>query len=121
VKKIIIGERNNDFRKILCAALKKIPDIMVYEVTNGLEVVRKNKEVFPDIVLMCINMPLMSGLQAAKTLKKSKNASQVVIITGKDAPEYMEAAKKSGADYFLSKNFITLEDIVSLVQNLVTR
>ncbi len=61
----------------------------------------------------------MNGLEATKILKRSKNPSWIVIITGNDMPEYMEAAKNSGVDYFLSKNSIKLDEIISLVIDLL--
>ncbi|MEA3434925.1 MAG: response regulator transcription factor [Thermodesulfobacteriota bacterium] len=120
MNKVLIVEDNADFRQILCTALnKKIPDITLYEVSNGLEAIQKFDDLSPDIVLMDIALPVMNGLEAIKILKRTENPSWIVIITGNDIPEYVEAAKKSGADYFLSKNSIKLAEIISLVIDLL--
>jgi len=122
MNKVLIVEDNTGFRQTLCKALnEKIPDITLYEVNNGLEAVQKFDDLLPDVVLMDIALPVMNGLEAVKILKHTENSSWVVIITGNDIPEYVEAAKKSGADYFLSKNTIKLTEITSLVIDLLNR
>lgn len=120
MNKVLIVEDNTGFRQTLCTALnEKIHDITLYEAINGLEAVQKFDNLSPDIVLMDIALPLMNGLEAIKILKRAEYPSWVVIITGNDIPEYVEAAKKSGADYFLSKNSVKLAEIISLVIDLL--
>lgn len=122
MNKVLVVENNTDFRQTLCTALnEKIPDITLYEVSNGLEAVQKFDDLSPDIVLMDIALPVMNGLEAIKILKRTENPSWIVIITGNDIPEYVEAAKKSGADYFLSKNSIKLAEIIELIRDLLSR
>ena len=122
MNKVLVVEDNSDFRQTLCSALnKKMPGIVLYEVSNGLEAVQKFDDLSPDIILMDIALPVMNGLEATKILKRSRNPSWIVIVSGHDIPEYMEAAKKSGADYFLSKNSIKLDEIIELIRDLLSR
>jgi DNA-binding NarL/FixJ family response regulator len=119
VGKILIVEDNIDFRQTLCNALtNNLPGAGLYEVANGLEALQKANDLSPDIILMDIGLPLMNGLEVTKILKRSEISPWIIIITGKDIPEYVEAAQNSGADYFLSKNSITLEDIIGLVRDI---
>lgn len=122
MNKVLIVEDNSGFRQTLCSALnEKISDITLYEAINGLEAIQKFDDLSPDVVLMDIALPVMNGLEAIKILKRTENLSWVVIITANDIPEYVEAAKKYGADYFLSKNSVKLAEIISLVIDLLNR
>jgi DNA-binding response OmpR family regulator len=70
VNKILIVEDNKDFCQILRTALNnKLPGIMLYEVSNEMEAVQIANDVFPDIVLMGIGLPLMNGFNATKNLE----------------------------------------------------
>jgi DNA-binding NarL/FixJ family response regulator len=121
MNKVLIVEDNRGFRQTLCTALnEKIPDITLYEAINGLEAIQKFDDLSPDVVLMDIALPVMNGLEAIKILKRTENLSWIVIITANDIPEYLEAAKKYGADYFLSKNSVKLAEIINLVIDLLS-
>jgi DNA-binding NarL/FixJ family response regulator len=120
VGKILIVEDNKDFRQTLHTSLNNnIPGVMLYEVANGLEAVRKANDLFPDIVLMDIGLPKMNGFEVTRNLKRSEIPSWIIIITGKDSPEYVKAAQNSGANYFLSKYSVKLEEIICLVKDLL--
>jgi DNA-binding NarL/FixJ family response regulator len=93
---------------------------MLYEVSNEMEAVQIANDLSPDIVLMGIGLPLMNGLDSTKILKCSEDPFWVIIITGNDIPEYMEAAQKAGVDYLLSSNLVKLKDVVCLIEDLLS-
>jgi DNA-binding NarL/FixJ family response regulator len=119
MKNLLVVEGNKYFRQIICASVKaKIPGIKCYAVANGLDAVRKAHELKPHVIFIDISLPILNGLKVTETVKSSYNFSCVVILTGASQPEYIEAAKKSGADYFIPENSLNLADIIGLISDL---
>ncbi len=75
---------------------------VVGEAANGMEVLEKLDSLEPDIMLLDINMPMMSGLELIKEMKKREKECLVIIISGYDEFEYArEALKHNVFDYIL--------------------
>ena len=66
-----------------------------------LDVVRRLK---PDIVIMDLEMPVMDGLAATKTLASSASKTQVIILTIHDDETSRQQAHEAGAAGFVSKH-----------------
>jgi DNA-binding NarL/FixJ family response regulator len=119
MKNLLVVERNEYFRQIICASVKaNIPGIKCYAVDNGLDAVKKANELKPHVIFIDISLPDVNGLKVIETVKRSYKFSCAVILTGAGQPEYIEAAKKSGADYFIPENSLKLGDIIGLINDL---
>jgi DNA-binding response OmpR family regulator len=72
----------------------------------------------PDMILLDVMMPHMSGDKKAKKIKERKGSSAipVLLISSKDESELSEMACRSGADGFLQKPF-TSEKLLQTVQS----
>lgn len=80
------------------------PDMeVVGEAAEGREALEKARELSPDIVLMDITMPGMSGLDALERLKKEMPAVKVILLTAHDDETYMERAMTSGGSGYVLK------------------
>jgi two-component system, sensor histidine kinase and response regulator len=78
---------------------------------NGTKAIKATKERKPDLILLDIMMPEISGIQVAKTIKEDPDTKEIPIIflTAKNQPEdTVEAFKAGGVDY-LTKPFQKLE------------
>ena len=101
---VMVVEDNVDFRETICGALQKhLPDVSLCEIGNGRRALEMAGKLSPDIILMDIVLPFMNGLEVTRKLKKSSNNPWIIIITGNDLPEYVEASQTVGADYFCPK------------------
>jgi DNA-binding NarL/FixJ family response regulator len=81
---------------------------------NGIEAVRKAKECQPDVVLLDISLPDLSGLQAAPLIKKAAPQVEILIITSYDSLFAVRAAFSAGARGFLPKAEISAELIAAV-------
>jgi DNA-binding NarL/FixJ family response regulator len=86
--------------------LESEPDIeVVGEAEDGEQAIAATRRLRPDVVLMDIQMPGESGLQATRRITESPGqASRVVILTTFERDEYIFEALQSGASGFLLKN-----------------
>ena len=63
----------------------------------------------PDVVVMDISMPEISGLELARLLRESPPAPPVVFVTVHEDPEFMEAAQDVGAAGYVVKSTMETE------------
>jgi len=77
---------------------------VVGEASNGAEALSMLADAHADVVLMDINMPVMDGIEATRSLVESGSPTRVLVLTGFDRDEYAFAALKAGASGFLIKD-----------------
>ncbi len=89
----------------------------VFEAANGQECVEKMLEHKPDITLLDLRMPVMTGFEAAKEIRQTRNIREGLIIAV-SASVYRDVRKRSldaGCDDFLAKP-IQLDELLDKVQ-----
>jgi DNA-binding NarL/FixJ family response regulator len=82
---------------------------IVGEAGNGKELIERAIEVNPDIILVDISMPVMSGLDVLEELSKQLPGVRVIVLTMHEEREYILQALKSGAVGYLLKNIERFE------------
>ncbi len=75
------------------------------EAENGAIGVEKYKELNPDIVILDITMPKMTGIEALKAIKDYDSMAKIVMITALGHEEIVKEAIVSGASSFIIKPF----------------
>ncbi|MFG3437793.1 response regulator [Nonomuraea sp. NPDC047897] len=78
--------------------------IVVGTAADGQEAVEAALSLEPDVVLMDVRMPRMSGVEAVSVLRRRAPACRVVMLTTFDNDEYVVEALRSGAAGYLLKN-----------------
>ena len=103
--KALIVDDSATFRSALKLAIRKHDDLEVMAgVANGQQAIDQLKTRVPDVVLMDIIMPEMTGLEALELIRKDHPALPVVMISGRsEEHEDIQKAFKLGADEFLIK------------------
>jgi len=98
-----------DDQKLICDGIRVIldstPDIRVVATAlNGREAVDAALLHQPDVVLMDIQMPVLSGIEALKEIKAARPQTMVLMLTTFDPDGYILASFRNGADGYLMKN-----------------
>jgi DNA-binding NarL/FixJ family response regulator len=86
-------------------------------VSNGREAYSKSLEVLPDIVLLDMDIPELSGIQTAKLIKKAHKEIKVVFYSSLSDGKTIIEALKSGAEGYILKDTFG-EELVSLLRNV---
>lgn len=117
--RIVIAEDEALIRMDLREMLEEEGHEVVAEARDGAEAVRLVERERPDVVFMDIEMPVMTGIEAACAIKEASLAP-VVMVTAFSQTAYIEQACGAGAMAYLVKPF-TKADIFPAMQVAVSR
>jgi len=116
--KVMLVDDQNLVRKGVRSLLELSEEILVVaEAADGEEAVRTIPEVKPDVVLLDMRMPRMSGLDVLLTLSKAGTLPPAIILTTFDDDELVLAGIKAGARGYLLKD-VALEELVDAVKTV---
>jgi two-component system nitrate/nitrite response regulator NarL len=103
--RILLVDDHTLFRSGVKALLARQADFeVVGEASDGLEGVKRAKELHPDLVLMDLDMPGISGREALKMLLEELPDMPVLMLTVSEASEDLLGTLQSGAKGYLLKN-----------------
>ena len=103
--RVLLAEDQAMMRGALAVLLGIEEDIeVVAEVSDGADVVPQAKALRPDVALLDIELPHVSGLEAAAELADQLPSCKVVMVTTFARPGYLQRAMASGAKGFLVKD-----------------
>ncbi len=103
--RVLLADDQSMVREALATLLGLEDDIeVVVQVARGDEVVAAARAYTPDVALLDIEMPGMTGIEAAALLRTACPRVKVVIVTTFGRPGYLRRAMESGAAAFLVKD-----------------
>lgn len=73
------------------------------EATNGREAVAMARELNPDVVIMDIHLPELTGVEATRRIRHENDDIRVLVLTAYDEASYIHALLDAGADGFVLK------------------
>ena len=119
--KTIIVEDSPFFRQLLKETLlSKFPSMDILEAESAEQAIKDIDASHPDLAFVDIKLPGENGLELTKKIKRKYPSMTVIILTSYDLPEYREAANRYQANYFLSKGATSKEDILKLVDSVLS-
>ena len=118
--KVLIVDDNPQNLELLVAYLEGMPNITILTATNGLEALRVVSEEEPDLLLLDIMMPRLSGFEVCRQLKSDPATRdiQVIMVTALDELSDHERAQECGTDEFLTKPVNRIE-LLTRVRSLL--
>lgn len=84
--------------------------------SNGLEAIEMTKIFEPDLVLLELNMPIISGYNVIKDIKKINSKIKILVLTLEENEESMNLALQKGADGYFLKN-IRFDDLYIILKS----
>jgi two-component system alkaline phosphatase synthesis response regulator PhoP len=105
--KILVAEDEADIRELVAFSLTNIGGFQVIKAKNGAEAVEKAREETPDLILMDVRMPQMTGYEACAMLKEIPETKDipVVFLSAKGQEQEIQEGMKAGAEEYILKPF----------------
>ena len=117
---MLLVDDNAQNLELLEVYMEDIPEVRVVTATNGIEALERVAEESPDLILLDIMMPKMSGFEVCKRLKGDPNTRDIIVVmvTALNEPGDVERAAECGTDDYISKP-IDRKALVSLVRKML--
>jgi len=102
--RVLLADDHTLFRKGLRTLLERMPGIdVVGEASNGDEALERARELVPDVILMDVKMPGLSGIEAARRVLAENPHIGIILVTMFDDPESVFAGMRAGARGYVLK------------------
>jgi len=101
--RVLLAEDHRMVRQATRLYLESKGVTVVGEATNGREAVELARSLMPDVVIMDIHMPELTGIEATRRIRHDSPEIRVLVLTAYDEPAYVHALLEAGADGFVLK------------------
>jgi len=103
--RVMLADDHNVLRKTLTSFLEQRDDIVVVgEAENGEAALQQAVALLPDVLILDLNMPGMSGLEVLPKIKQEAPSVKVLVLTGREEDWYIVKALSAGANGYLMKS-----------------
>ena len=119
-EKTILYVEDNEYNRKIVRQLFRRTSYRLIEATDGEDGVAKAQKELPNLILMDVQLPKMSGLDATRVLKADARTSQipVIVITSFAMSGDREKAAEAGATSYLAKPYSPRELLALVRQHL---
>jgi DNA-binding NarL/FixJ family response regulator len=119
--RILVVEDHPIFREGLCTLIAAEIDMLsVGHAANGEEALQKFREHEPDITLMDLRLPGMSGTDALTIIRKQFANARIIVLTTSDSEGDIHSALRAGAAAYILKNMAN-DEILSIIRSVHRR
>jgi DNA-binding NarL/FixJ family response regulator len=115
--RVLIADDHRLFAEALRAILGSDRRIDVVGLAASGDAVERSKELEPDVILMDISMPGLNGVQATREILATQENIQVLMVTGSDSRQDVDAARTAGAAGYITKDKIAAELIGAILDS----
>jgi len=114
--RVLIADDHERFRRGLRMVLEAEEGIeVVAEAADGGEAVKRVEELAPDVILMDVRMPTMTGIEATRMIREAFPATRIIMLTVSDDEDDLFDAVKAGANGYLLKE-VSIEEVADAVR-----
>jgi len=118
VTRVVLADDHAVVRAGIRHLLRKAPDITVVgEAINGDEALRMVEDLTPDVLLLDMEMPTVSGIEVAQKLQEAQSPVRILVLSAYEDSQYIQALLDSGASGYLTKDEVP-EIIVEAVRGV---
>jgi DNA-binding NarL/FixJ family response regulator len=102
--RVLVVDDFEPWRQQVCAILQARPDFtVVAEAADGLEAVQKATELQPDLILLDIGLPTLSGIDAADRISRLVPTAKILFVSQENDTDLVAAALRNGAKGYVRK------------------
>jgi DNA-binding NarL/FixJ family response regulator len=104
VRTLVVDDFSS-FRRRVCWMLEENPEVrLIGEAADGAEAVQKAVEFQPDLILLDSDLPKLSGIDAARQIRKVVPKSKILFVSQDSNPEVVQSAFQLGARGYVIKS-----------------
>jgi DNA-binding NarL/FixJ family response regulator len=104
VRTLVVDDFSS-FRRRVCWMLEENPEVrLIGEAADGAEAVQKAVEFQPDLILLDSDLPKLSGIEAARQIRKVVPKSKILFVSQDSNPEVVQSAFQLGARGYVIKS-----------------
>jgi DNA-binding NarL/FixJ family response regulator len=102
---ILVVDDHPVVRRVICSLLSSDPILnVVCETADGEQTVQKAKELMPDLVLLDISLPGISGIETARRIRRVSPNSQIIFLSQHDSLQMVKDALNTGGHGYVAKS-----------------
>jgi len=117
--RIVLAEDHTILREGLRALLTADPNFeIIGEAADGRAAVRFVEKQIPDLILMDLSMPRMTGMDAIREIKKRYPQTKIIALTVHKTEEYLRTTLQAGADGYVLKD-ATHGELMMAIQSVL--
>ncbi len=116
--RLLLVEDHVMVRQSIRAYLESESVCVVGETASGEAAVRLAHDLHPDVILMDIHLPDISGIEATRRIRRHLPDMRVIALTAYNEPAYVEALEAAGAQAFVLKT-AALSDLLAVIRRTV--
>ena len=114
--RVLVADDHTIVRQGLVGILKASADMeVVAEASDGNEAVEKSLKTKPDVVVLDVSMPRLSGIEAARRIHEALPAARILVLTMHDEEEYVVRMVRAGASGYILKDGVVSELIAGIL------
>jgi len=98
-RRILIVDDFQEFRRLICSLLQQRADLQVTQASDGLEALRRAEELQPDMILLDIGLPKMSGIEVARRVARLAPGAKILFLSIESDTDLVREALTLGAGY----------------------
>lgn len=104
-KKVLLVDDSSTARLLTRLIFSQKPNYVLLSAVDGKDAIERAHAEKPDLILMDVMMPRMSGLEACRELKKDKETSKIpiILLTTRGEEQFVQEARESGCSDYLTK------------------
>jgi CheY-like chemotaxis protein len=120
--KILIAEDERDIRELVAFSLRGLGGFEVVQAVNGVDAVERAAAELPDLILMDVRMPRMTGYEACRQIKLNDATKDIpiVFLSAKGQESEIEKGLSAGAEEYILKPFAP-DELVNHVRGVLKR
>ena len=116
--RILIVDDSERWRRSVQALLSLISNLeVVSEASDGLEAIQKCEQLRPDLVLLDIHLPKMSGFEVARRLSEISTSTKILFLSSYQSPDVMKEALKVGSGFVVKVD--AARDLLPIVKAMI--
>lgn len=117
--RILLVDDHEIARKSIRSVLTKDPSLVVLsEATDGEEAVKRSEELHPDVILLDISLPGISGTDAARLIRVVSPESRIIFVSQHDSIQIAKDALSVGAQGYVVKSDAG-RDLLKAIQSVL--